>query len=304
MIFLNISSISWSENEPCSDGVHPFLLLPSLSQASFATFLQTLLLRSTKQGPQQKLPFPPLFFFHPPPMASSEEQGRTGCGSSGRKFREESGKIAGRTFPNRENASKSRISGIGKGESATNIGSTLPWTLSRASVRGVFRDRQLFGKGQKGFHKRGIHDQGDFWKNLLETTVQTCHKIRQIWPFYGHPSLWIPLLALLELQPSRVFLIRADFREGDEGSDLSVFRVRRFSEWPEPLHWIAFPVEILTKPLIHWIASPFFSLKNPFFHWKKCFVAPPSTEKLARSEDSVPGHQDSTSNLLFPLPSP
>ena len=30
--------------------------------------------------------------------------------------------------------------------------------------------------------------------------------------------------------------IRADFREGDEDSNFSVFRVRRFSEWPEPLH--------------------------------------------------------------------
>ena len=30
--------------------------------------------------------------------------------------------------------------------------------------------------------------------------------------------------------------IRADFREGDEQSNFSVFRVWRFSEWPEPLH--------------------------------------------------------------------
>ena len=30
--------------------------------------------------------------------------------------------------------------------------------------------------------------------------------------------------------------VRADFREGDEDSNFSVFRVRRFSEWPEPLH--------------------------------------------------------------------
>ena len=66
--------------------------------------------------------------------------------------------------------------------------------------------------------------------------------------------------------------LRADFRQGDEHSN---FSVRRFSEWPEPLHWIAFPVEILTKPLIHWIASPF-SLKNPFFHWKllRCIPFP------------------------------
>ena len=54
---------------------------------------------------------------------------------------------------------------------------------------------------------------------------------------------------------------------GDEDSNFSVFRARRFSEWPEPLHWIVFPVEILTKPLIHWIASPLFT-ETPFFHWK------------------------------------
>ena len=54
--------------------------------------------------------------------------------------------------------------------------------------------------------------------------------------------------------------------------NFSVFRVRRFSEWPEPLHWIAFPVEILTKPLIHWIACPLFT-ENPFFSTENCFVA-------------------------------
>ena len=34
----------------------------------------------------------------------------------------------------------------------------------------------------------------------------------------------------------REHIVRADFREGDEHSNFSVFRVRRFSEWPEPLH--------------------------------------------------------------------
>ena len=61
-------------------------------------------------------------------------------------------------------------------------------------------------------------------------------------------------------------LIGTDFREGDEDSNFSVFRVRRFPEWPGPLHWISFSVEILTKPLIHWIASPLFTEKH--FHWK------------------------------------
>ena len=31
-------------------------------------------------------------------------------------------------------------------------------------------------------------------------------------------------------------VLRADFRERDEDSNFSVLRVRRFSEWPEPLH--------------------------------------------------------------------
>ena len=29
----------------------------------------------------------------------------------------------------------------------------------------------FLGKDQKGLRKRGIHDQGDFWTFLLETTV-------------------------------------------------------------------------------------------------------------------------------------
>ena len=59
--------------------------------------------------------------------------------------------------------------------------------------------------------------------------------------------------------------IRADFRERDEDSNFSVFGVRRFSEGPGPLHWIAFPLEILT--IIHWIASLLFT-EETFFHWK------------------------------------
>ena len=44
--------------------------------------------------------------------------------------------------------------------------------------------------------------------------------------------------AMLAGTITNIFLcsIRADFREGDEESNFSVFRVRRFSEWPEPLH--------------------------------------------------------------------
>ena len=73
--------------------------------------------------------------------------------------------------------------------------------------------------------------------------------------------------------------VRADFREGDEDSNFSVFTVRRFSEWPEPLHWIAFPVEILTKPLIHWIASPLFTEK-PFSSLKRASSHPLPRNRL------------------------
>ena len=31
-------------------------------------------------------------------------------------------------------------------------------------------------------------------------------------------------------------VVGVDFREGDENSNFSVFRVRRFTEWPGPLH--------------------------------------------------------------------
>ena len=76
--------------------------------------------------------------------------------------------------------------------------------------------------------------------------------------------------------------LRADFWEGDEDSNFSIFRVRWFSEWPEPLHWIAFPVEILTKPLIHWIASPLFT-ENPFFSLKSSSSHPLPKNRLWKS---------------------
>ena len=62
--------------------------------------------------------------------------------------------------------------------------------------------------------------------------------------------------------------IRADFREGDEDSNFSVIRVRRFSEWPDPLHWNCLscrntyqtPHSLNCLPLFHW--------KSHFFHRK------------------------------------
>ena len=39
------------------------------------------------------------------------------------------------------------------------------------SDRVIKRTKPFVGKDQKGLHKRGIHDRGDFWKFPLETTV-------------------------------------------------------------------------------------------------------------------------------------
>ena len=76
--------------------------------------------------------------------------------------------------------------------------------------------------------------------------------------------------------------LRADLREGDEDSNFSAFRVWPFSESPEPLHWIAFPVKILTKPPIHWIAFPLFT-ENPFFSLKSA-SSHPLPQKSAPSD--------------------
>ena len=46
-------------------------------------------------------------------------------------------------FPESRNAINSRILGTGKGNPAGNLGSTLSWTLSPPSVRGVFWNRQF-----------------------------------------------------------------------------------------------------------------------------------------------------------------
>ena len=93
------------------------------------------------------------------------------------------------------------------------------------------------------------------------------HRIQAKPPKCLVPFLELPrpkcLVPSLGLAPT----IKSWFSGRGWGQQLSLFRVRRFTESPGPLHWIAFPVEILTKPLIHWIASPLFT-ENPFFHWK------------------------------------
>ena len=56
--------------------------------------------------------------------------------------RKASGKF-GEIFPESQNAFNSRISSTGKGKPSANLGSTLRWTLSQPSVRGVFWNRQF-----------------------------------------------------------------------------------------------------------------------------------------------------------------
>ena len=86
-----------------------------------------------------------------------------------------------------------------------------------------------------------------FWKPFsepfipLETTARHILRTRLRTFFESHLESFFtfleahchttPLVSALPMS-----LIRADFRAGDEDSNFSVFRLRRFSEWPEPLH--------------------------------------------------------------------
>ena len=45
----------------------------------------------------------------------------------------------------------------------------------------------------------------------------------------------------------------------------SVFEVRRFTEWPKPLHWIAFPVKFLSKAFTEYLAM--IQCKGGSLHW-------------------------------------
>ena len=90
------------------------------------------------------------------------------CGSAGGKFRENSGKITGKIYPESRNALNSRILGTGKGKPAGNIGSTLPWTLCRPSVRDVFRNRQL-QPSRVFLNKKAPDGRWRKFPNVLET---------------------------------------------------------------------------------------------------------------------------------------
>ena len=76
------------------------------------------------------------------------------------------------------------------------------------------------------------------------------------------------------------------FREADEDSNSSILRVWRFTEWPGPLHWIVFPVGILTKPLIHWMPPPPFHWKNPFLSLKSALSHPLLGDRWTQSSQT------------------
>ena len=65
-----------------------------------------------------------------------------------------------------------------------------PGTLSPGAEKNSKKSR--IGKDQKGVHKRGIHDQGDFWKFLSETTVQNAFLLRKSGPFMDTPFVDTP----------------------------------------------------------------------------------------------------------------
>ena len=71
----------------------------------------------------------------------------------------------------------------------------------------------------------------------------------------------------------KLFMSRSWFSGRGWAQKNSFFRFLRFAEWPRPLHWMAFRLEILTKPLIHWMPPPF-SLQSPFFteNFRRLFV--------------------------------
>ena len=50
----------------------------------------------------------------------------------------------------------------------------------------------IIGKDQKGFHRRGIHDQGNFYQNLWKTTVQNALKMRRSDLFMDTPFVDTP----------------------------------------------------------------------------------------------------------------
>ena len=110
-------------------------------------------------------------------------------------------------------------------------------------------------------------------------------------PHQKPPKTKKTMLAIPPSPGGGVKTIRADFQEGDKDSNFSVFRVRRFTESPGSLHWIAFPVEILIpNPPFTELRHPF-SLKSPSFQWKVPRRIP--FPKIGSEKKGVSGLNDS-----------
>ena len=91
-----------------------------------------------------------------------------------------------------------------------------------------------------------LSDPSGMWEKTTDPVAYTALEEVVIllgvgWPIWTEAQK--PFLPLGACRGGRalqkgVFLpsIRADFREGDEDSNFSLFRIRRFTEWPGPLH--------------------------------------------------------------------
>ena len=101
----------------------------------------------------------------------------------------------------------------------------------------------------------------------LLPTKGPCHRLGKTWPpFACRAGKHSNPQNRARIDQNYPDLPKSRFWEGDEDSNFSIFRVRRFSEWLEPLLWIAFPVEALNSSFTK--LPPPFSLKTFFCHWK------------------------------------
>ena len=96
------------------------------------------------------------------------------------------------------------------------------WVLSRFSSLGSYGPLKFAMLVKNLFHRRSqLQLQSLIGQIKIQTGLEGT---------LGPGKVHHPSLAHLPGYP-----IRAEFQEGNEDSNFSVFRVRRFSEWPEPL---------------------------------------------------------------------
>ena len=91
------------------------------------------------------------------------------------------------------------------------------------------------GKTEKGRVKTGqISNRRKLKSLLFRCAIWASQELRSRFAREVVPTL--PVFGSDSSSGERGSSVRADFREGDEDSNFSIFRVRRFTEWPEPLH--------------------------------------------------------------------